>query len=164
MKNTISILSSDTKILIALAEGRPKTPKELEDEISRSGNTVRTWTKRLAEAGMIEKSLEGWIILDSKFLTLEVREALMRANARSKVNEALKELRKEKYKDITLQDISRKTRLPPRVIEDDTYLLAPDHGLAVADESSWSPDISLNMSLDKTSLKHPKRTPSTEDP
>lgn len=160
MENAISRLGSGMKILIALAEGRPRTPKELEGATDLSENTVRTWTKRLAEAGMIEKPPEGWVISDSKFLTSGVREALMRANTRKKVSEALKELRKEKYMKITLQDVSNKTRLPPRVIEDDTYLLAPDHNLTVAVESSWSPDISLV----KTSIKRPKQTPSTEDP
>ena len=62
MKNAISMLSSDIKILLALGDGRPKTSKELEEAIGRSGNTVRTWTKRLAEAGMIKKTPEGWII------------------------------------------------------------------------------------------------------
>ncbi|MCW4049157.1 MAG: hypothetical protein NWE89_05405 [Candidatus Bathyarchaeota archaeon] len=143
MENAISRLGSGIKILIALADGRPKTPKELEEAIGRSENTVRTWTIRLAKAGMIEKIAEGWVTLDSNFLTSGGREIFMRANTRKKVNEALKELRAENYAKITLLDVSSKTRLPPRVIEDDTYLLAHDHGLAVAAESSWRPDLSL---------------------
>ena len=144
IKDAISRLSSDTKILIELAEGRPKPSKELEAAIGRSEDTVRTQTGRLVEAGMIKKTPEGWVISYSKFLTSEVNKAFMRANTRIKVNEALKELRAERYEGVTLQDVSRKTRLSPRVIEEDAYLLAPDHGLAVADESSWRVELSAD--------------------
>lgn len=157
IKSEISKLSSDMKILIELAEEQPKTSKELERATGLSEDTVRTWTKRLADAGMIEKTPEGWDLSNHKSLTSEVKEALTRTRTRAKVNEALEELRAERYANITLQDVSRKTRLPPGVIEIDAYLLAPDHGLAVADEASWRPDMSLDISLDKTSLKRPRK-------
>ena len=142
MKSEISKLSADMKILIELAEGDFILSKELEKVIGRSGETVKKYTDRLAAAGLIEKTSKGCVISTSKVLTLAVREALKRANPRIKVNEALQELSAEKYVCITLYDVSSKTRMAPRVIEKDVYLLAPDHGLTVAAESSWNYELS----------------------
>lgn len=163
MKNAILKLGSDMIILITLIEEQPnngKSSKELEEATGLSAGTIRTRTGRLAKAGIIKKNLKRWVISDSKFLIPETKEALTRAGIRIKVNAALKELSEENYENITILDVSRKTHLPPRIIEDDAHLLAHDHGLVIAKKSS----LRLDMSVDKTLFKHPKQTPSTENP
>jgi len=162
MKDAISVLGSDMKVLIVIMEEpleKAKSKKYIKKKTGLDGRTIDKWLGRLEKAGLICEAPKGWLVLCSKFLSSEVVEAFMRVNARKKVIVALKELRAENYANITLLDVSRKTHLPPRVIEEDTHLLASDHGLAVAVESSWR----LDMSLDTTSLKRPRRTPSTED-
>lgn len=141
MKKAKSPLSEDMRILIAVSGGRPIPDKELETTLDISAYLRREWTKRLAEAGFIEEVQGGWILSDSELLTTGLRESLVRANIRLKVNTALAEFSAEKYEGIAIQDVSNRTGLSPKVIEDHVYILAPDHDLIVTKESSWKNEL-----------------------
>lgn len=147
-KDAISLLGSGLILLIVLMEepfDKAKSRRYIKKATGfKDQKTVNKWLGRLEKAGLICESPEGWLVSCEKFLTSEVVEAFARANARKKVVVALVELREENYANITLLDVSRKTHLPPGVIEEDTHLLAEDHGLAVAAESSWRLDMSVD--------------------
>jgi DNA-binding Lrp family transcriptional regulator len=134
-ENAISRVSTDAKIIKALTEGQPVTLQELEHATGVTRETLKDRTKRLNEVGMIKETPRGWALSDYEPIN-------------AKVNEALKKLRLDGYANITLQNVSHKTRLPPKVIEVAAYLLAPNHGLTIAETP-----LKLDLSVDETSLK-----------
>jgi biotin operon repressor len=134
-ENAISRVSTETKILKALTEGQPMTLQELEHATGVTRETLKDRTKRLNEVGMVKETPRGWALSDYDPIN-------------AKVKKALKRLRLDGYANITLLDVSRKTRLPPNVIEVAAYLLAPKHGLTIAETS-----LKLDLSVDETSLK-----------
>lgn len=111
------------------------TLQELEHATGVTRETLKDRTKRLNEVGMIKETPRGWALSDYEPIN-------------AKVNEALKKLRLDGYANITLQNVSHKTRLPPKVIEVAAYLLAPNHGLTIAETP-----LKLDLSVDETSLK-----------
>jgi len=111
------------------------TLQELEHATGVTRETLKKRAELLNEAGMIKLTQKGWALSDYEPIN-------------AKVKKALKRLRLDGYANITLQDVSRKTRLPPKVIEVAAYLLAPKHGLTIAETS-----LKLDLSVDETSLK-----------
>jgi hypothetical protein len=133
---TSDLTGIDAKIMFSLIEKQPQTTEEL---IGNAGVTKKTFKYRrlpvLKGLGIVKEVPGGWAL--KYYISLD-----------EKVDKALEELRREGYIHVTLQDISHKTRLPPRTIEESTYLLAPDHDITIADKS-----LKIDMSIDETSLK-----------
>jgi hypothetical protein len=131
-EKAFSRLSTDAKIIKILMERQPITMKELERASGVTRETFNDRTDRLNKARVIKELLSGWALSNYEPTS-------------AKVKEALKKLRSEGYVHITLQDVAREARMPPKAIEVDAYLLAPDYYLTIAETS-----LKLDSSVQKT--------------
>jgi len=115
-------LSTDARIWKIVKSRGPITLKDVAKAVEKDDSTAWRNLVLLEDEELIKETQEGYVPFEWQDLETSVRKAL-------------RDFKTEHYVKVSLDDIAKKVRQPPKKIEDYAYRWAPEEGLEIAQES-----------------------------